>query len=330
MIRLTALVPAAVCAGALGRAWPDDVDGQVRCIDEGTRALGLAYCCSPWSEDAEDAALLAELVPDLSDSQPPAGAAPSSETSPPAGAAPSSEISQSAGAAPSSEISQSAGAAPSSETSPPTQDQGPVDSAFERLEAVTSGLVGTPGALPTLGLVSGPLWWGTRLVAGNGRNRGLPVDPVEAVDAASDLATERIRALASCGVERVAVVEAGAPGPHIDASIAAELHEPLRRAADHLRVDLLLVATGPVAGVPAPAELGYARWVSPEGCADGLGFLPAAALQSQQALSRWARRAPQAAGAVEVVTAPLSPAVSPEQIRSAVALVGDAASGAES
>ena len=304
MSRLTALVPAAVCAEALGRAWPDDIDGQVRCIDEGTRALGLAYCCSPWSEDAEDAALLAELVPDLSDSQPPTGAAPSSETSPPAGAAPSIRA------------------------SPPTQDQGPVGDVFERLDAVTSGLVGTPDALPTLGLVSGPLWWGARLAAGHGQGCGLPVDPLEAVDAASDLATERIRALAGCGVERVVVVEAGAPGLHIDASIAAELHEPLRRAADHLRVDVLLVATGPITGVPTPAKLGYARWVSPEGCADGLGFLPAAALQSQQALSRWARRTPQLARAAEVVTAPLSPAVSPEQIRSAVSAVGEAGRGA--
>ena len=294
MSRLTALVPAAVCVEALGRAWPDDVDGQVRCIEEGTRALGLAYCCSPWSEDAEDAALLADLGQDRLDSQPLASTAPSSGTS------------------------------------PPTHDQGSVDGVFERLDAVTSGLVGTPGALPTLGLVSGPLWWGARLVAGHGRGRDLPVDPVEAVDAASDLAADRIRALASCGVERVAVVEAGGPGLHVDASIAAELHEPLRRAADHLRVDVVLVATGPIAGVPAPAELGYARWVSPEGCADGLGFLPADALQSQQALSRWARRTPQEASAAEVVTAPLGQTVSPEQIRSAVAEVGEAGSGAGS
>ena len=294
MSRLTALVPAEVCAGALGRAWPDDVDGQVRCIDEGTRALGLAYCCSPWSEDAEDAALLAELVPDLSDSQPPTGAAPSIRAS------------------------------------PPTQDQGPVGDVFERLDAATSGLVGTPDALPTLGLVSGPLWWGARLAAGHGQGRGLPVDPVEAIDAASDLAAERIRALAGCGVERVAVVEGREPGMWVDALIAAELHEPLRRAADHLRVDLLLAATGPIAGVPSPPKLGYARWVSPEGCADGLGFLPAADLQSEQTLSRWARRASQEAGAAEVVTGPLSPAVSPEQIRSAVAVVSDAGRGAGS
>ena len=286
MSRLTALVPTAVCAEALGRAWPDDIEGQVRCIDEGTRALGLAYCCPPWSEDAEDAALLADLGQDRLDCQPQAGAAPS------------------------------------------VQGQGPVDGAFECLDAVASGLVGTPGAPSALGLVSGPLWWGARLAAGNGRGRDQSVDPLEAVDAASDLAAERIRALAGCGVERVAVVEAEVRDLYVDASIAAELHEPLQRAADHLRVDVLLVATGPITGVPEPAELGYARWVSPEGCADGLGFLPSAALQSQQALSRWAERMSQEASAAEVVTAPLGQTVSPEQIRSAVAAVGEAGSGA--
>ena len=51
--RLTALVPAAVCAKALGRAWPEDLDGQVRCIDEGTRALGLAYSCPPRTREAQ-------------------------------------------------------------------------------------------------------------------------------------------------------------------------------------------------------------------------------------------------------------------------------------
>ena len=302
MSRLTALVPAAMCARALGRDWPDDLEGRVRCIEEGTRALGLAYCCPPWSPDAEDAALLADLGQDRFDSQQRAGAAPSSKTSPRAGAAPSSKTS-------------------------PAAWEGPADEAFERLDAVTSGLVGTPGAPPTLGLVSGPLGWGTRLDAGHGRGRGRPVDPVEAVDAASDLAAERIRALAGCGVERVAVVEAGAGGLYVDASIAAEMHRPLRRAADHLRVDVLLVATGPIAGVPTPADLGYARWVSPDGCADGLGFLPAAALRSERALSRWARSAPLGAGSAEVVTAPLGPAVGPEQIRSAVAAVGGAGRG---
>ena len=54
MSRLTALLPAAVCARALGRQWPGDLDGQVRCIDEGSRALGLAFCCAPGPDEARD------------------------------------------------------------------------------------------------------------------------------------------------------------------------------------------------------------------------------------------------------------------------------------
>lgn len=61
MTRLLAVAPASLCARALGRDWPDDLDGRVRCIDEGTRALGLDRCCGPWSPEAEDAALRAEL-----------------------------------------------------------------------------------------------------------------------------------------------------------------------------------------------------------------------------------------------------------------------------
>lgn len=54
MSPLTALVPGPVCAAALGRDWPGDVDGQVRCIDEGTRSLGLAYCCAPGPDEVRD------------------------------------------------------------------------------------------------------------------------------------------------------------------------------------------------------------------------------------------------------------------------------------
>jgi hypothetical protein len=54
MSQLTALVPGSVCAAAVSRPWPDDVDGQVRCIDEGTRALGLAHCCPPRAGEAHD------------------------------------------------------------------------------------------------------------------------------------------------------------------------------------------------------------------------------------------------------------------------------------
>lgn len=48
-------------AAALNRPWPDDLDGRVRCLDEGARALGLALSCAPWSPEAEDEALVAEM-----------------------------------------------------------------------------------------------------------------------------------------------------------------------------------------------------------------------------------------------------------------------------
>ncbi len=277
MSRLTALVPAAVCAAALGRALPDDVAGRVRCIDEGSRALGLQTCCAPWSQEAEDAALLSELGED----------GPSL-----------------------SELGIVA-------VGPVEPGDGAVeDDAFGRLDAVATGLVRTPGAEPVMGLVSGPLGWGARQASGTGR--GLPIDPVEAIDAASDLAADRIRALAGCGVRRIAVVELGAPDLFVASELAAEFHESMLRAAGHLRVELLLVVPVPIAGVASPAELGYERWVSNAGCSDGLGFLPQAAFKSTRAVARSLRRL---SAASEVVTGPLGPDVGIEALRSAAALV---------
>ena len=277
MTRLTALVAGSVYAAALGRARPDDRDGRVRCIDEGTRALGLQVCCAPWSPEAEDAALLAEL---------------GEEVPPPP--------------------------EPGTVAGVPIEpgDRAVENGAFERLDAVASGLVHTPGAGPVLGLVSGPLAWGARQASGHGRGR--PIDPVEAIDIASDLAADRIRALAGCGVQRIAVVEPGAPNLFVDAELAAEFHEAMIRAAHHLRVDLLLVAPEPIAGVASPAELGYERWVSIAGCSDGLGFLPHAAFKSTSAVARSVR---QLAAAAEIVAGPLGPDVGTEVLRSAAALV---------
>ena len=47
--RLTALVPGAVCAAALGRGWPDEVDEQVRCLDEGSPVAGAGMVLRPKS-----------------------------------------------------------------------------------------------------------------------------------------------------------------------------------------------------------------------------------------------------------------------------------------
>ncbi|MXY10331.1 MAG: hypothetical protein F4Z00_00535 [Acidimicrobiaceae bacterium] len=238
MSRLTALVPGAVGAAALGRAWPDDVNGQVRCIDEGSRALGLACCCAPWTGEAQD--------PD----------------------------------------------------------------------SVTTGLVATPGALPVLGVVPGPL--SSELLSGIHRRGGKLAgssaiqDVQDLLDDASDAAVDRLRALGACGVRRAAVME--------DATIswagedaAAEAHRPLLNAAAHLRIDLVLVAGGP----EVVASLGYDRWVSGRGCSLGLGYLPAEAFDSAAALERGLDRTRAAGDPGEVITPPLDAGVAPELVRHA-------------
>ena len=104
MSRLVALVSPLSCAGALNRAWPDDTDSQVRCLDEGTRAMGLDLCCAPWSPRAEDVAVRAELAGGVS----PAAISGLSKTMPETGA----------------------------------------ETVFAGLDAVTAGLVRTPGRGP--------------------------------------------------------------------------------------------------------------------------------------------------------------------------------------
>ena len=282
--RLTALVPAQVCAAALGREWPDDLDGRVRCIDEGTRAMGLAGCCAPWPIDAEDAALRAEL----GDQADPGSGSPAAATA-------------------------CAGASHDRNLESFAPHRSKADADFDG-DAVAAGLVRVPGAPPVVALVSGPLTWSIRV------RSGAPLEDV--VDAASDLASARIRALAGCGVERVVVVESADAGSSVDAELALEAHRPILRAAQHLRTDVLLVTTA--SGAAPPASLGYRLWASPNGCVDGLAYLPAAAFCSAEALAR--SIGPQRAqlGAAEaVVTAPLGADVDPDLVRSAAVLVAD-------
>ena len=283
MSRLTALVPAPVCAAALGRAWPDDLDGQVRCIDEGTRAMGLAYCCAPWPMDAEDAALRAELG-DQADPEPGSANAPTA----------------------------CAAAGHDRNLESPASHMSKTRADFDG-DAVAAGLARVPGAPPVVGLVSGPLTWSMRVGSGASLQ--------DAVDAASDLASARIRDLAGCGVERVIVVEQVNGGGWFDATLAAEMHRPILRAADHLHVDLVLVAIGQASGAVSPGTLGYPSWVSPDGCSDGLAFLPSAVVESPEALDRWIGPRAGLAEAAEVVTAPLGPSVRPDVMRSAAALI---------
>ena len=284
MSRLTALVPAPVCAAALGRVWPDDLDGRVRCIDEGTRAMGLAGCCAPWLIDAEDAALRAELGGDADLGR--------GSAKPPMGDA-------------------AAGHSRNLESLASYMSKTPADFDWD---AVAAGLARVPGAPPVVGLVSGPLTWSIRV------RSCAPLQ--DAVDAASDLASARIRALAGCGVERVVVVESADAGHRVDPELALEAHRPILRAAQHLRTDVLLVTTA--SGTASPASLGYRLWASPNGCADGLAYLPAAAFCSAEALARSiGRRRAQLGAAEAVITAPLGAGVDPDLVRSAAVRVGD-------
>jgi len=245
--RLTALVPGSVGAAALGRDWPDDVDGQVRCIDEGSRALGLAFCCAPGPDEARD--------PD----------------------------------------------------------------------SVTAGLAATPGALPVLGVVPGPL--SSELLSRIHRIGGKPAvssanrDVQELLDDASDAAVDRLRSLGACGVRRAAVVEDVAASWAGDQA-AAESHQPLLNAAAHLRIDLVLVA-GDLDDV---ASLGYDRWVSGRGCSPGLGYLPVDAFDSAASLEQWLDGIRAADDPGEVITPPLDASVAPDAVRHASrALAGTAA-----
>ena len=297
MTRLVAVAAPELFAAALNRPWPADLDGRVRCLDEGARALGLALSCAPWSPDVEDRALAAEL-----------GLEPG-----------------------------------------PVSTPGP---GLADLDAAAAALTGTPGVLPVLGAVSGPAAWSAR-VGG---------DPDEAFDAASDLAAARVRSLGACGVGRVAVVETDRPG--FDPDRVAEAHEPILRTAEHLRLDVFLVVTtavdaadwtpniaalaggavdfdlsrtgniaGAAAGDPSvigpvsacySVRLGYERWASPDGCSEGLAFLPASLFESSAAASRGLdERREDLVGAVEAITAPLGPDADPAAVRAAAARLAE-------
>lgn len=292
MTRLVAVAAPELFAAALNRPWPDDLDGQVRCLDEGARALGLALSCAPWSPEAEDRALAAEL-----------------------GLGPDSVSAQGLGLADLGAEARGPACTPGSAPS------------LEDLDAMAAGLTGTPGALGVLGAVSGPAAWSARVEG----------DPEEALDAASDLAAARVRALGACGVGRVAVVEAEHFG--LDLERTAEAHEPILRTAEHLRLDIFLIAD-PAADAPDrnpsaagatgcdPARLGYERWASPSGCSEGLAFLPAGVFESSAAVDRCLdEHRDELAEADEAVTAPFGPAADPAAVRFAAARLAEWSGG---
>ena len=167
-----------------------------------------------------------------------------------------------------------------------------------------------------LGVVPGPL--SNELLSETPRRGGesagsSPIQDIQdLLDDASDAAAERIRALAACGVRRVAVVEDAAPlWSGTDAAV--EAHGPMLRAAAHLRIDLVLVASGP----DDVAPLGYDLWASGRGCSPGTGYLPVEALESAAALERGLDRIRASGDPGEVITGPLDASVSPELVRHA-------------
>ena len=125
---------------------------------------------------------------------------------------------------------------------------------------------------------------------------------------------DRLRALGACGVRRAAVVEHATERVHwLNEDAVAEAHRPLLNAAAHLRIDLVLVASG----LDDVESFGYEDWASGRGCSPGLGFLPAEAFDSAAALERELDRLRAAGDPSEVITEPLEAGVSSDLVRHA-------------
>ena len=344
MSRLAALVPAEVCAAALGRDWPDDLNSQVRCIDEGTRALGLAWCCAPWSQGTEDAALLAELG-----AQNPSAGSHSESLERRDEVA--EGLARTPGAPPvlglvSGPLGWSARlvarSAPGMDIDPDDAVEAASDLAATRIRTLAGRGVERVAVVEHIDDVSS---LDANIAAGTHR----PIRPAAVSDnrlnaeteAAADMHRPIRRATAPSGgrpesvevaadlhrpIRRAAV---SAAWVNAEPEVAADLHRPVRRAADHLGVEVVLVVTGRFGECVAPASLGYENWVSPDGGADGLALQPEAALESSEALARWMRSLAEPATVTEVVTAPLGPATCPDMLRSAAMLVANLGRGTE-
>lgn len=299
MTRLVAVSASKLFAAALNQPWPDDLDGRVRCLDEGARALGLAMSCAPWSREAEDRALAAELGsvstlgPGLADLDAEAGWSACDPGSAPA---------------------------------------------LEDLDAVASGLTGTPGALPVLGAVSGPTVWAARVGGDPDETLDDASDLAAArVRSLGACGVGRVAVVETDrpGLDSDRVAEAHEPilrtAEHLRLDIFLVV-TPAAGAADWNPNAAALVAgatagdpsaVGPVLGCQ-PAWLGYERWVSPGGCSEGLAFLPAGVFESSTAVDRCLdERRDDLAGAVEAITAPLGSDADPAAVRAAAARLAE-------
>lgn len=303
-VRLMAVAAPEVFAAALNRPWPDDLDGRVRCLDEGARALGLAMSCVGWSPAAEDAALTAELDP---------GSDPA-----PALTLDSADPSAVTGLA----STPGAASAPS----------------LSELDAVAAGLAQTPGALGVLGAVSGPAALSARVGDDSGEALDDASDLAAArvralgacgVDRAVVVEAERF------GFDADQVAEAHEPILRIAEHLRLDVLLIVAPASGATGDGTSAAATGAAGRAPSangtvtgcdPARLGYERWAGPGGCSDGLVFLPAGVFKSTSALNRGLdERRAELAGAAEAITAPLRPGADPAAVRAAVARLAELA-----
>ena len=294
-------------AAALNRPWPDDLDGRVRCLDEGARSLGLAMSCAGWLPAAEDAALKAELNP---------GSVPTPALTP--------------GSADTDAAASGLAGIPGAASVPSLDD----------LDAMAAGLAQTPGTLAVLGAVSGPAVWSAR--AGGDSSEALDDASDLAAARVRALGACGVRRVAVVeaehfGLDTNRVAEAHEPilrtAEHLRLDVlligigvpASGARGDGTGAAAAGAADRDPSADGLAAGCD-PVRLGYERWAGPGGCSEGLVFLPAGIFESTAALNRGLEeRRSELAAAHEAITAPLGPGTDPAAVRAAAARLAELA-----
>lgn len=293
MTRLVAVAAPELFAAALNQPWPDDLDGRVRCLDEGARALGLALSCAPWSPAAEDEALAAEmgvgsgLAPTVG--QPDAVVAGLTGTP---GALPV--------------LGAVSGPAAWS-----ARVEGDPDEALDAASDLAAAQVRALGACGV-----------GRVAVVEADRPGFDLDRVVEAHEPILRTAEHLR----LDIFLVVTPPAGAAdwNPNAAALVGSAVDLDLSWTGDIAGTTAGdPSAVGPVLGCQ-PARLGYERWASPGGCSEGLAFLPASAFESATALDRCLdERRAELSEAAEAVAAPLGPDADPAAVRAAAARLAE-------